>query len=392
MFYFFSQLLTGDAGEFELKQIPLDDVNNIHDKTGRASYVGEIEKKTFYLYFSLNVGSNGRWVLNDKLGDSETAISFIDSFSIEPHLIPHVNDNPEKFYWQFADSEQNWGPNESIRFSCIDEDDSSIIFFESSIIQSSLTGFYIERFLSIESPTRVYSLVGQHPSVESLYLFKDHNNTQWLIGEKIGEDSGYAFIRSNTASPVELVGQNWNFIDLTGEESVWIVGEPKILHKSMKFAEEAEEFSSIYEVVRFAHSVKTLPKGQTFLSLRNMIALPVVGLGTGGINIEHSANIFEKAIQSGYRFFDLAREYHNEDLLSVAIINGLNKNEENIYRDDLFIQSKVWPTELGYFPTIDAIHESLTQLKTSYIDSYLIHWPEYVFNCCHFFCRKLIVT
>ena len=45
-------------------------------------------------------------------------------------------------------------------------------------------------------------------------------------------------------------------------------------------------------------------------------------------------------------------------------------------RGEMFIETKVWPTELGFYPTSDSILSSLEDLKSNYIDLYLIHWPE----------------
>ena len=36
----------------------------------------------------------------------------------------------------------------------------------------------------------------------------------------------------------------------------------------------------------------------------------------------------------------------------------------------------MWPTELGFVPTSDAIETSLEHLNTNYIDLYLLHWPQ----------------
>lgn len=47
-----------------------------------------------------------------------------------------------------------------------------------------------------------------------------------------------------------------------------------------------------------------------------------------------------------------------------------------ITRRDLFLESKVWPTELGYLPTSRAVRSSLQQLRTNYVDLYLLHWPK----------------
>jgi diketogulonate reductase-like aldo/keto reductase len=51
--------------------------------------------------------------------------------------------------------------------------------------------------------------------------------------------------------------------------------------------------------------------------------------------------------------------------------------EAAIDRREVFLQSKVWPTQLGFGPTSRAIAASLQQLGTAYIDQYMLHWPRY---------------
>ena len=54
-----------------------------------------------------------------------------------------------------------------------------------------------------------------------------------------------------------------------------------------------------------------------------------------------------------------------------------------VARSDVILQTKVWPTELGFEATSHAIAASLEALKTPYIDSYLIHWPRYIDLICN---------
>ena len=76
----------------------------------------------------------------------------------------------------------------------------------------------------------------------------------------------------------------------------------------------------------------------------------------------------------GYRLFDLAREYNNE--LTLAEVVKAGASDENIpMRDELFIETKVWPTDLGFEPTTMAIEMSLEHLNSNYVDLYLLHWP-----------------
>jgi diketogulonate reductase-like aldo/keto reductase len=96
--------------------------------------------------------------------------------------------------------------------------------------------------------------------------------------------------------------------------------------------------------------------------------------GTGGLYLEEVKDTMVKAISVGYRMFDLAREYRNEGLAADAI--DIMTERDNVYREDIFIISKVWPTDLGFVPTMDAIYSSLSDLRTNYIDMYLLHWPK----------------
>jgi diketogulonate reductase-like aldo/keto reductase len=86
-------------------------------------------------------------------------------------------------------------------------------------------------------------------------------------------------------------------------------------------------------------------------------------------------DIIASALVAGYRFLDLAQEYGNEDAIE-EVFNRIHEDpESNIYRNDIFIQSKVWPTHLGYQTTFNTILQSMTALSISFIDSYLLHWP-----------------
>ncbi len=44
-------------------------------------------------------------------------------------------------------------------------------------------------------------------------------------------------------------------------------------------------------------------------------------------------------------------------------------------RDDVFVVSKVWPTNASYDDTLRAAQGSLARLNREYIDLYLLHWP-----------------
>lgn len=95
--------------------------------------------------------------------------------------------------------------------------------------------------------------------------------------------------------------------------------------------------------------------------------MPEIGLGTYKLKGEECRRSCEMGLELGYRHIDTAEMYENESEVGKAI--------EGIDRSELFITSKVWPTNLHYEDALKACENSLRRLGTSYLDLYLIHWP-----------------
>jgi len=55
--------------------------------------------------------------------------------------------------------------------------------------------------------------------------------------------------------------------------------------------------------------------------------------------------------------------------LSECIVNGI------ISRSDMWITSKLWNTAHAKADVIPALKQTLTDLRTDYLDLFLIHWP-----------------
>jgi diketogulonate reductase-like aldo/keto reductase len=105
--------------------------------------------------------------------------------------------------------------------------------------------------------------------------------------------------------------------------------------------------------------------------------MPVIGLGTGGLSYSETQHVIKSSLDIGYRLLDLAREYNNEHIVPL-VFKEYEKDSQLPYtvtRSDVFIITKVWPTELGFYPTSTAIMKSLVSLETNYVDLYLLHWP-----------------
>lgn len=75
------------------------------------------------------------------------------------------------------------------------------------------------------------------------------------------------------------------------------------------------------------------------------------------------------ALHSGYRLFDTASSYQNEQ----AVVQALKKSQ--IPRSNVFLTTKAYIQEMGYHPTLNAFDKSCRRLGTDYLDLYLIHMP-----------------
>lgn len=109
-------------------------------------------------------------------------------------------------------------------------------------------------------------------------------------------------------------------------------------------------------------------------TLHNGVKMPWFGLGV--FKVEEGpelVNAVKTAIKHGYRSIDTAAIYENEQGVGQGIREGLK--EAGISREDLFVTSKVWNTDLGYESAIKAYETSLNKLGLEYLDLYLIHWP-----------------
>lgn len=104
-------------------------------------------------------------------------------------------------------------------------------------------------------------------------------------------------------------------------------------------------------------------------TLSNGVEIPCIGFGTYKAAEKDNADIIRMAIDAGYRYFDTASFYGTESFVAKAI------ESSGIKREKFFLTSKVWKDEMGYEATQKALERTLWNLKTDYLDLYLIHWP-----------------
>lgn len=95
--------------------------------------------------------------------------------------------------------------------------------------------------------------------------------------------------------------------------------------------------------------------------------MPALGLGVYQMTNEQVATAMKSAFDIGYRHFDTASFYKNEEAVGKAV------RESGISREEMFITTKLWPTD--YFWAEKAFAKSLKNLGLEYVDLYLLHWP-----------------
>lgn len=98
--------------------------------------------------------------------------------------------------------------------------------------------------------------------------------------------------------------------------------------------------------------------------------MPMFGLSCRHTDDEHDVrHLVESALVAGYRRFDTASVYENEEAIGAAIA------ESSIPRADIFVSTKVWNSDQGYERTLEAFEQSLERLGLDYVDLYMLHWP-----------------
>ena len=111
-------------------------------------------------------------------------------------------------------------------------------------------------------------------------------------------------------------------------------------------------------------------------TLNNGEQIPCIGMGTFGsdhVSPEEVSAAVAGAIRCGYRLFDCASVYGNEDQIGLVLEDAMR--EGVVSREDLFIVSKVWNDMHGKGDVLLSCAQTLKDLRLDYLDAYFVHWP-----------------
>src|ERR1022692_4009390 len=117
------------------------------------------------------------------------------------------------------------------------------------------------------------------------------------------------------------------------------------------------------------------PAQVPFRTLRSGERMPSIGLGTfGSDHVSHSAvaDAVKYAASIGYRHFDCASVYGNEDEIG-KVFKDLFLRE--LRREEVWITSKLWNDKHSENDVIASCEKSLADLQIDYLDLHLVHWP-----------------
>lgn len=105
------------------------------------------------------------------------------------------------------------------------------------------------------------------------------------------------------------------------------------------------------------------------IQLSNGLKIPQFGLGTYRSSEQQAHDAVLEALKDGYRHIDTAHAYRNERGIAKAI------KESGIPRSEIWITSKLWPTDYSNGNGAQSIDKMLERLGTDYVDLVYLHQP-----------------
>ncbi|MFQ9707078.1 MAG: aldo/keto reductase [Limosilactobacillus pontis] len=110
--------------------------------------------------------------------------------------------------------------------------------------------------------------------------------------------------------------------------------------------------------------------GYKWLTLADGQRMPQEGFGTYKVRGQATMDeAIKTAYAAGFRLFDTAQLYENEDEVGLAL------QHLGVPRDEYFVTTKIAEANESYDRAIASVKDSLHKLRLDYVNLLMIHWP-----------------
>lgn len=112
-----------------------------------------------------------------------------------------------------------------------------------------------------------------------------------------------------------------------------------------------------------------------FILLSNGVKMPRMAIGTNWMRYMELKSIMKAGFDAGFRAIDTARDYGNEPIVGNVLHDIIKESKGQYKREDIFLTTKIGNGQQIKGDICKEIDLSLKNLKTDYVDLWLIHWP-----------------
>lgn len=109
------------------------------------------------------------------------------------------------------------------------------------------------------------------------------------------------------------------------------------------------------------------------IKLSNGIDMPFMAMGTNWMTYEELFPVMKAGFEAGFRAIDTARDYDNEPIVGDVLKDVLKS--VGLTRQDVFVTTKIGNSQQMAGNIEEQLEISLANLKTDYLDLWLMHWP-----------------
>jgi hypothetical protein len=259
--------------------------------SGRAVYVEDNPNAPLFLFHHSNSDGMARWKISKVLSTDGTVadggadtIAYLNSWAVTPFGTLSAN-GQDKNKWMLGGG--FGGGDVNVQVTC-QSADTSLYFDTRSVLRTDLTGIYVQRFMSSDKP--LWAQVKEHSRDRPMYLFPlSHpvgcegsacTRTTWMLGGEYGVDAGLGNAPGIFGAAFPPVDASWEVVSPFPEDSdAWIRdrnavmyscstlfsnGDGRMVLPTDEFSPDTFNFSDVLELVRFVHSIRTVPAGNPF--------------------------------------------------------------------------------------------------------------------------------